>query len=257
MTEYIAVDIGNSRTTCALFRRGDLLEKWHNRTDEFDKIVVAIVKRIGVADRPHLVAISSAIPILKEQLLESLEDFGARTIEVSIENQRIISNTYSDMGTDRLANAVAALRSYMGRSDAAIVIDFGAATTLTAVDKHGSFRGGLITLGLRSTLRSLHNDLSQLPDINPDPPRVLNVLAQSTGDAILSGTIFAQAGAVTEWVTLFEDELGGKVSVILTGGQSRFISPYLRITHRIDEDLTLTGIRLLAEDSDLVNSGVK
>ncbi|MBX9695955.1 MAG: type III pantothenate kinase [Cyanobacteria bacterium] len=251
MTSLIAVDMGNSRTSAGLFHDGNLLDDtWQADTTDLDTIIAGILAKVAECEHSPAIGVSSVVPVMKKQLIEALRGHHLYTVDILLAQQKVISNTYPTMGTDRLANAVAAYKNYILDKDFALVIDFGTATTFTVIDKTGRFRGGLITLGLISTLRSLHTDLGQLPQ--PElygEVRKLTTLANTTSDAILNGTLLAQVSAVNEWIRLSDTELNGTKNLVTTGGLCHYMAPYIQATHASDINLTLTGISLLAEEA--------
>jgi len=248
MTKNVAVDIGNSRISCGLFDDKQLVSTWHTPVDEPAEATRSLVSA-SQDNRALTVAVSSVVPSAKEILLNGLSTEGISTFEISHASATMISDTYPTMGTDRLANAAAAFKLYMNDADAALVIDFGTATTLTAVDKHGKFLGGLITLGLKKTLHSIHASLEQLPKLSPlqvCDPRELSVLAATTEDAIVNGTVIGHIAMVNSWIAGCRERLDGKLSIVATGGLSEYFSRCFSSIDYIDPALTLKGINLIA-----------
>ena len=79
---------------------------------------------------------------------------GVKTgINIKYENPR-------ELGSDRIANAVAAYEEYGGPC---IFIDFGTATTFGVVDKDGSFLGGTICPGIKLSSEALVTGTAKLP----------------------------------------------------------------------------------------------
>src|SRR5579885_1474 len=132
--DVIAVDIGNSRIACGLFRQGILVETWHCETDQPRAAAELIAERNGIA-----VKICSVVPDAAGELKEHL--IRLRLDVSQITSQTLVRPTYETLGMDRQANAVAAWKLYGSKAPVA-VLDLGTATTLTAVDSAGTFRGG-------------------------------------------------------------------------------------------------------------------
>ena len=70
----------------------------------------------------------------------------------------------SDVGADRVVNAVAAYEAF-GRADSApvIVVDFGTATTFDAISARGEYLGGVICPGIGISADALFQRAARLP----------------------------------------------------------------------------------------------
>jgi type III pantothenate kinase len=74
----------------------------------------------------------------------------------------------SEVGADRLVNAVGAHGSYPGMPK--IVIDSGTATTFDIVGADGSFEGGIIAPGINLSMKALHEAAAKLPRVAIQKP---------------------------------------------------------------------------------------
>jgi len=161
--------------------------------------------------------------------------------------------TSGQPGPDRLANAVALALLSPGR--AAIAADFGTATHLEIVDEKGGFRGGTIMPGIRLQFEALSPATGgRLPLLNDEEAASQpGMLAQSTVEAIRTGVLLGQAGAIERFVEDAGLELQAKPDVYLTGGGARRVAPLLRIPYTMAPHLTLRGLaswwRFLREES--------
>lgn len=264
MVNRIAIDIGNSTTACGLFDDETFLYSWYYQRGE-DKNVSHTLEQVQhliskiKSEKATVVALSSVVAFTKEELKFELQEEKIRCIEINHRSQKTISNLYPTLGMDRLANVIAAKKLYLREGDeAAIVIDFGTATTLTAVSKTGRLLGGLITLGLMETLRTIHT-LDQLPNTIFEggfEPDKLTTFATTTEDAIINGTVLAHAALVERWIQDSLKRLSGESIVIATGGLSHLFSNNLPGIDRFDSDLTLKGINLIAVEAEVLEDRV-
>jgi len=250
----IAVDIGNSTIACALFDDTTVVSKWYHGLEKIEAAVESI-REMHHAEVVSSVAISTVVPAARDVMKDRLEQAQVPVFVVSLQEQRAITNTYPTLGLDRLANLVSLLRNYVkDEADAGIVIDFGTATTLTAVSKTGQLLGGMITLGLRATLKAIYSNADQLPLL--DVENVLNVdtlepLATTTKEAIINGTVLAQIALVERWIKESKKRIDGKAVVVATGGSSHYFSDaFTGSINFFDSDLTLKGINLIAEEAE-------
>ena len=102
----------------------------------------------------------------------------------------------------------------------------------------------MILPGLKLMAESLAQNTAQLPDIN-QMNNESAVFANNTGDAILSGCLNAQAGAIERAVMTQSRQFPG-VLCLLSGGAARYIAPNLPIPFRIIDNLVLIGLHTLS-----------
>jgi type III pantothenate kinase len=148
-----------------------------------------------------------------------------------------------EVGADRLLNALAGHRKYQGPL---VVIDFGTATTFDVVDKDGAYLGGVIAPGINLSIEALHRAAARLPRIGIGRPQA--VIGRSTIPAMQSGIFWGYVGMIEGLVARIRGEFdGGALKVIATGGLAPLLAEGTTIIERIDPDLTLDGLRMLAE----------
>ena len=144
------------------------------------------------------------------------------------------------LGADRWAALIGARRLTRG---ACLVVCAGTATTVDWLDGAGNFRGGLILPGMHLMLSALAGGTAQLPHATGNycaEPR-------NTMDAIVSGCLNAQAGAIERMFARLRAE--GDATCLLTGGAAYRIAPCLGIPCRIQETLVLDGLLRYAQES--------
>jgi len=152
-----------------------------------------------------------------------------------------LRNRYRDparLGADRFAAALGARTLAPGKS--LVVATCGTATTVDAVSRDGDFLGGMILPGLGLMLGSLARNTAQLPQVDAGlklPP----AFADNTHDAILSGCIAAQAGAIERACALLPAEL-----CIVSGGAASQLAPALGVSHVMLDNVVLVGLHAAA-----------
>lgn len=152
-----------------------------------------------------------------------------------------VSNHYrnpAQLGCDRFAAAIGARLLAPGR--ALVVATCGTATTVDALTAEGAFIGGMILPGLGLMASSLARNTAQLPQVGPGeaPPPLF---ADNTADAIISGCLSAQAGAIERAVAWHRADL-----CIVSGGAAQYVAPSLKIAHRIADNIVLAGLHAAA-----------
>ena len=147
-----------------------------------------------------------------------------------------------EVGADRLLNALAGHRRFGGPL---IVVDFGTATTFDVVDHDGAYLGGVIAPGINLSIEALHHAAARLPRIGIGRPQA--VIGRSTVPAMQSGVYWGYVGLIEGLVGRIKAEYGGPMKVIATGGLAPLFAEGTLLIEKIDPDLTLDGLRLLAE----------
>jgi type III pantothenate kinase len=236
----LLVDAGNTRVKWAIAREGAAPGEWV----EHGAAVHSGMDRLPAAWLGH--GVSSAIvsnvggQALHESLLALLPTVPVRWFTSSAECAGL-RNGYrnpAQLGSDRFAAAIGARLLEPGK--ALVVATCGTATTIDAVSADGRFVGGMILPGLGLMAGSLSRGTAQLPQVAPGaalPP----VLADNTADAILSGCISAQAGAIERAVAVH-----GAEACVLSGGAAPYVAPALGVPHRVADNIVLTGLHVAA-----------
>jgi type III pantothenate kinase len=192
------------------------------------------------------VALSSVVPTAKQAMIEVAHDLvdglvvvvgpGVRTgLPINIDNPR-------EVGADRVVNSVAAAKKY---GTPVVVVDFGTATNMDVVDGSGAYVGGAIAPGLEISQTALIEATAALRRVDLEPPRA--PIGKNTVEAIQSGLLYGHAGLVDGIVDRIVDEMEGSPAVVATGGLASTIVPHCRTVDRVDETLTLDGLRMIYE----------
>ena len=237
-------DIGNTNITIGLFEKGKKIEIIRLDTDcsltSQDYGLILSYKLSGFEIEGAIV--SSVVDELTDIYAEAIEKylkikpfiFSYKT-DVGL---KILTDEKSELGADRIVNAVAAIKFY---KPPAIVVDLGTATTFDIINGKNEYVGGLIAPGLKIQMRALSQFTSKLPLVEIDNSKA--AIAKNTKDAILSGVIRGHAHLISGLLKDCEQEMDEKPITIATGGYARMISKYLEKPFDfIDNDLTLKGL---------------
>lgn len=152
-----------------------------------------------------------------------------------------VTNRYQNprqLGVDRWCALIGA-RSLS--SAPCVVVMAGTATTIDTLDADGNFLGGLILPGSALMQRALARDTAGLPlaaGHYAEYPRC-------TDDAIVSGAIEAQAGAIERAFRRLADS---SAQCLISGGDAQCVADYLVIPHVLAQNLPLEGLKTLARD---------
>jgi len=249
----LAININNTLIKIGGYRGAELLFHWRIATDrektddEYAMILRELFRHIELQfAQVESVAISCVVPPLTD-VFDRLcrRYFGVSPLIVGPgvrTGMRIHYENPKEVGADRICNAIAVYEKYGGP---AIVVDFGTATTYTAVSASGEFLGGAIAPGVGISVGALAEHAAQLPYVELVKPKT--VIARSTVTAMQSGIIYGFVGQVEEMVRRIRAELGGSATVVATGGWAELILGECRCFDHYDPLLTLEGLRIIHE----------
>ncbi len=247
----LAVDIGNSNIVIGCFDQNEIMFVERLSTNqqstqmEYTVMIKNILELNGLGSE-HIDGgiISSVVPPLTEIVRSAMERLGCGEVLVvgpGIKTGlRILLDNPAQLGSDRVADAVAAVSLYPAPL---ILIDMGTATTVSVIDREKNFLGGLIIPGLRVSLDSLTMRTSQLPKISLVPAK--RVIGTNTVDCMKSGIIHATASSLDGVIERIEEELGERCTVVSTGGLANVVVPYCKRKITLDETLLLKGLRII------------
>jgi type III pantothenate kinase len=262
----LALDVGNSNTVLGLFRlAGDakpafgevqapkMVADWRITTpykqtpDELGVLFQTLFAMRGVkAEDVTGVAISSVVPPLDSTMRRVAETYfkvKPLFIEPGVKTGLpVLTDNPSEVGADRVVNCVAAFDLLGGP---AIVVDMGTATTFDCVSRKGEFLGGAIAPGLGISADALFSRAARLTRVEIKKPS--KIIGTSTTDNIQIGLYYGYIGLVDGILERLIAELGPDTKTVATGGLARLIAADCKHVSRVEEMLTLTGLRLIWE----------
>ncbi|MHB1001017.1 MAG: type III pantothenate kinase [Armatimonadota bacterium] len=249
----LAIDVGNTNIALGVYKDTELVTDWRIGTqsgrtvDEYGMLVRNLLDYSGLKFSDiNGIAISNVVPTTASSLVEFCRRyFGLEPYVVDPRMDQGIKIRYeprSDVGADRIVNAIAAFMLYGGP---AIVVDLGTATTFDAISDTGEYLGGAIAPGIGISMDALFRAAARLPRIElVRPPSPIGTTTQTSMQA---GIIYGFAGQVDAIVDRFHAELGEDAKVVATGGLAEFISSETRTIQIVNPLLTLEGLRLMYE----------
>ena len=249
----LAVDIGNTNVKYACFDGEEAVFTERVATDKNRTSVQYAVELDGIlrmhgcsGDSVEGCIIGSVVPEVGKDIAEAVRSItgkdplilgpGTKTgLNIKIDDP-------SETGSDLVAAAVAAKAKY---PLPAVIICMGTASTVMAVDKSGSFIGGVIFPGMKISLNALVGNTSLLPDIGLKPPE--KAICTNTVDCMLSGIVYGTSSMIDGFCRRFREELGTECTFIATGGLSHLVIPECDEKIILDEDLIMDGLRMIYE----------
>jgi type III pantothenate kinase len=249
----LAIDVGNTNIVYGLFDGATLLHQFRVETsrgrtaDEYAVILRQLLAMRAVeASQVTAAIVASVVPALTEPMLDLVRRaFGHEALVVGPgirTGMAILYENPREVGADRIVNGVAAFERF---HSGLLVVDFGTATTFDCVSPKGEYLGGVIAPGIQISADALFARAAKLPRVEiAKPPRVVG---RNTQHSMQSGIVYGYVGLVDGLVDRLVEELGFPCAVVATGGLARLIAPLSRTIKEVDDDLTLTGLRILYE----------
>ncbi len=250
---FLAIDAGNSNIVFGFYENEAWLHEFRIETKptptprEMEmKLRLFLLENNLKISQVDEIALCSVVPALNETITQTVENlFGVKVILINdkLYPGLLVSTTNpSEIGTDLMANAVAAYEQYQG---ACIIVDFGTALTFTAVDNDGSILGVNIVPGIETAIQSLAAHTAQLPEIKLEMPSV--VIGTNTVESIQAGILLGYTGLVERMIQRIQATVSYDFKVIATGGLSSILTPLQATFDDIDAKLTLKGIKFIAK----------
>ena len=223
----LTMDIGNTNIKTALFDGKEMYKYWRMSTnisstsDEYGVKLTSMFAHEGVStDVVEGIVVSSVVPTINFTIEHMLQNYfgkmplvvapGVKTgINIRYENPR-------ELGSDRIANAVAAYDEYGGPCP-----------------------------GIKLSSEALVSGTAKLPRFELVKPET--VIGRTTLSNLQSGMYYGYVGLVRNIVRKIRQELGQDALVVATGGMALMIAEESNVIDKLDGLLTLKGLRLIYE----------
>ena len=247
----LCIDCGNTNTVFSIWDGDKFLDVWriatdHRRTaDEYFVWLSTLMTLKGIHANINEAIISSTVPrvVFNLRVLCS-RYYDCRPLVVGKPECELPVAPRVDQGTtvgpDRLVNTVAGFDRHGGDL---IVVDFGTATTFDVVDTDGAYIGGVIAPGVNLSLEALHMAAAALPHVDVTRPE--RVIGTNTVACIQSGVYWGYIGLVEGIVRQIRLERDRAMRVIATGGLAPLFDQGFDLFDKVEDDLTIHGLRLI------------
>ncbi|HNX54515.1 MAG TPA: type III pantothenate kinase [Prolixibacteraceae bacterium] len=236
----LVIDIGNSRSKLALFNQQDLMFNV-----PVDHLTVDHLKMLKDEHVQMKRAILSSTKLVDQQLLEYLNKDFTQFIELDHLTPLPIANLYETpetLGKDRIAAAVGANELFPNQN--VLVIDAGTAITYDFVSAENQYLGGNISPGLQMRFKALNQFTDKLPLV--DSSAYFSEIGKNTKEAIRGGVQNGILFEIEKTIEIFAEKYED-LQVILTGGDSAFLSQMLNADVLVHLNLTLIGLNRILE----------
>jgi len=252
----LAIDVGNTNVVFALYEGTDIRARWRIATDprrtgdEYATWLTQLlamegITRDAVARRscgncePRA---SDEVTVLAQKYF-GVEPMCAGQGDAAWDFAIDVEQPHT-LGADRAVNCIAAHALVGGDL---IVVDFGTATKFEVVDFNGTYKGGIIAPGINLSLDALVGNTAKLPRIAIRAPESRSVIGRNTEDQMLIGVFWGYVAMMEGLIARMKAEIGRPAKVVATGGLAILFDEKTGIFDRVDADLTIRGLQILAD----------
>ncbi len=249
----LAIDVGNSNIVFGLLAGEKIVASFRQVTDydaaaeEMGKELLARMAEVSLTpDQVTGVIIASVVPQVIPALKELAQTCFGQTPLVVDENvdPGLPYEAEERLGADRAVCCIAAMEKY---GKPLVVLDYGTATTVDALAADGSYLGGCILAGIRTSTNALFSGTAQLPQIDLAYPPTM--LGRDAVTQIQAGSVAGAVGSTEYLVRKTKEEMGYgmDVKVVATGGLAHLVAAHTDCIDIVDDHLIEHGLRLIYE----------
>jgi type III pantothenate kinase len=251
MSDFLAIDVGNTRLKWALYAAPYPGAKQLAHGAVFLETIDDLAEKHwkAVPEPASMLGCVVAGDVVRRRVEEQLDLVEGWNVEphwvVPSAHEAGVSNGYehpSRLGADRWV-ALAGARAHVlaaGAPRPALVVMVGTAVTVDALDAEGRFLGGLILPGFGLMLKALEMGTAGLRV----PTGEVVDFPTNTSDALMSGGAAAMAGAVERQYRKLLARTGQEPLLLMTGGAAVKLGPI--VEHPVVHADTLIFDGLLA-----------
>ena len=235
-------DIGNTETKiCILNYNGKILKRFNLTSKKISqKIIIERFKNNKVKfDKITKILFCSVVPSTFKTIEFFIKKHTKTRIyeikDLKLEKLLNIEANYKQVGSDRIANAIRVINN----KENFIILDFGTATTFDVLIKN-TYKGGIISPGIRLSLNTLSDKATLIPKINLK--KIKKVIGVDTLSAVRSGFFWGYAGLIDNIIKLIKKETRKSFKVIITGGFSNLFKKSINTKVYHNKDITINGL---------------
>ncbi|WP_405400841.1 type III pantothenate kinase [Maribacter sp. Asnod2-G09] len=236
----LIIDAGNTNVKLAIFKKSEII---HLETVVVDLFVEAVKKIFKEFPRIKSSIVSSVGSLSKEQM--KVVAVFCELHELSNASKVPFKNSYASpqtLGVDRLALATAAY--YFNPHQNNLVIDAGSCVTYDMLNDFDEYLGGAISPGVQMRYNAMHQQTAKLPLL--EKKELLDYIGNTTENCLHSGVVNGITLEIDGVIDLYKARFKN-LTVILTGGDTLFLSKRLKNTIFADSKFLLKGLNYLLE----------
>ena len=236
----LIIDVGNTSVKLAVFSKNKLFRKVTVPSNQ----LVKEVKSLKTKHKNISNGIISTVGNSKaKDVRKSLREINI--IELNYNTNLPFKNLYKSpktLGVDRMALVAAASLKHTGKNT--LIIDAGTCITYDFISKKNEYLGGAISPGLVMRYKSMNNLTANLPLLRLKAPKqhIGFDTKSSMHSGVVNGVLYEIDGAIEQYAANYKD-----LTVILTGGDAKFLSKRLKNTIFANSNFLLEGLNYILE----------
>jgi type III pantothenate kinase len=236
----LIIDVGNTKVKLAIFDHQKRIKKTTSSHENFLIKIKTLQREYPTIKN----AIISSVGKISIDDLNQLEN-RFKLLVLNSSTKIPFKNCYETpltLGVDRIALVSASVSKFPDKN--VLIIDAGTCITYDFVTNQNEYLGGAISPGIRMRYKSLHNLTANLPLLDTKPPQNLigNSTTESMHSGIINGVLKELDGIVEEYENKYQD-----LTVILTGGDTKFLSKQLKSSIFANSNFLLEGLNFILE----------
>ena len=236
----LVIDAGNTLIKTAVFMGNEILSEAKFNHENF----LPEIEKIFDSHPDINNSIISSVSCLSGKDVKALSVF-CKVHELNSKSKVPFVNLYETpqtLGTDRIALITAAY--YECKSENVLIIDSGSCITYDFLSEDAKYYGGAISPGIYMRFKALNMFTANLPLI--ETTELTDFIGNSTQSSIVSGIIngiiHEIEGTIRQYSERFTD-----LTIILTGGDSDFLSKRLKSTIFANSNFLFKGLNYILE----------
>lgn len=230
----LTIDIGNTTISAALFAEEECIgtmrlpsdASWEQNalTAEFQQFLTRHLPRIKDLNGTVLTSVVPDCTLLVQNAIYTLTRHEALVLTAGMPcGINLACYDTEHLGTDRIVDMAAAASMYNGPI---AIWDLGTATTLSVIDEHRVFLGGMISPGIELGLRALHEHTAQLPLV--EPKACPSLLGNDTESNMRSGSVASTGLTISATIDYLRRRYSfNNLYAIITGGHAEYVLPWI------------------------------
>lgn len=233
--KYCVVDAGNTRVKVVDFENDEIISQQQIALEDLEAL------KFVLEEKKSTISILSSVLDVKTNdwminILNPTLVLSKQTpLPISIDDYA----TPNTLGTDRVANAVAA--NYYSKHPNALVIDIGTCIKFDLVVE-GRYQGGSISPGYAMRLKAMHQFTGALPQLALEEFKPF--VGKSTKQSMLSGVNNGVQAEILGFMDYYTQQYQ-PLTIFLTGGDHKRFDKELKNSIFADENLTVKGLYII------------
>ncbi|WP_405384354.1 type III pantothenate kinase [Maribacter sp. LLG6340-A2] len=236
----LIIDSGNTSVKLAIFNKGEVVHIETVAQKDFVQGVKKLFQEFPTVEA----AIISNVGSLSKEKIKVVAVF-CELHELSHTSKVPFKNSYAtpqSLGVDRLALMTAAY--YRKPHSNTLVIDAGTCITYDMLNDFDEYLGGAISPGIQMRYNAMHDQTAKLPLL--EKTELLDYIGNSTENCMHSGVLYGVELELNGIIELYNSRFKD-LTVILTGGDTQFLSKRVKNTIFADSKFLLKGLNYLLE----------